>query len=157
MPLKFQRVNCCKFLMRKSASRLRRDQALLALRLPEPRRTGFGRVGAERLWLRAVAGFYGISRSAPPRAHPEREPQRPSAAEWDCPINASVPSPLSIRQPDRGVRPWGRRPKSRATGERTHRPACNPRPRRPIPSYFERPLARPGGDDAPAALSNWAD
>jgi len=101
------RFNCCKFLMRKSASRLSRDQALLALRLPEPRRTGFGGVGAERLWLRAVAGFYGISRSAPPRAHPEREPQRPSAAEWDCPINASVPSPRSIRQPDRGVRPSG--------------------------------------------------
>ena len=41
MPLKFQRVNCCKFLMRKSASRLSRDQALLALRLPEPRQAGF--------------------------------------------------------------------------------------------------------------------
>src|SRR5689334_8721216 len=36
------------------ASRLSRDWALLALRFPNPWRAGFGRVGAERLWLRCA-------------------------------------------------------------------------------------------------------
>src|SRR4051794_17445974 len=84
-----------------SAPRLSRDRALLASRLPEPRRAGFFPGG-----LRPLARARSAPPSPPSSARISRRwlicsprPQ-PGGAERNYPINADVPSPLSTRLPD---------------------------------------------------------
>ena len=78
------------------ASRLSRDRALLALRLAEPRQTGFVPGGLRSLArTRSVPLGTRLSADLLPGDPDRRERQHPRAADRECPINTDVPSPVS--------------------------------------------------------------